>query len=100
MFHVVAMPIHNMGDTPMTAHSEMKGKHTVHQHAKMISSDHQESHDSCPSSNGACCITLSFPFNHIDSISFPLLEKVYVSLTFSSPKSILETLYRPPKFFA
>ena len=95
--HVAAMPIHNIGDSPMSAKSEMAGQHSIHQHSKMMESDHHKSDGSCPSSNGNCCLTLSIPFNQINSIALPVSDEVYAPPFFSPPKLILETLYRPPK---
>lgn len=100
LFHAAAMPIDAIGDSSKTAKSEMVGQHSIHQHAKMMKSGHHQAEDNCPHNNGTCCLTLTMPLNHINSILLPLTDEVYASLSSPPPKIILETLYRPPKFFA
>jgi len=105
LFHVATMPIHTMGDSSMSAKIEITGHHTMHQHHKMMESghhqaDHHQSEDHCPSYNGSCCLTLNIPLNHLDSIQLSSSEDVYPPTSFAPSKLVLETLYRPPKFFA
>ena len=96
------MPIHamSMSDTSVTAKTKIAEQHSMHQHHKMMQSDQQQSEDHCPPNNDSCCLTLTIPLNQIDTVQLSVSDDVYPSPSFSPPKSILETLYKPPKFFA
>lgn len=93
------MPIDNLGHGSMVTMTEMSDQHLAHQHAEMMESGHHSTEDDCPNNNGTCCLTLIMPLNHISAIPLPLADEVYISLSSSPPKIILESLYRPPKFF-
>ena len=100
LFHIATMPIHANGDPKIATHTESAEHHSTHQHHNMMGSEHHQSEDHCPHNNDSCCLTLTIPFDTLQSIQLSVSEDLYPSPTLSIPKLILTKLYRPPKFSA
>ena len=100
LLHAAAMPITDLGSSPMIPKIGEINQSSHDHHASMHhGSSHDEPENYCPETENTCCLIVVLQPDSTAPFTSIFREEFYTSRPLNQPIFRPEALYRPPKFY-